>query len=127
MPLSTINYYFYSKLKTIFFQVLEKKLKFLKISKALKIFKGMTVATYSSNKKRHVIICLTVQCHLNNVRMLRLPLNHGWRFSVGDHLLFVKLILELIYLSQVYGCNRGCVWLTVVNQILKIFEPNQIG
>lgn len=37
----------------------------------------MSVATYSSNKKRHVIICLTVQCHLNNVRWLRLPLNHG--------------------------------------------------
>ena len=87
----------------------------------------MAVATYSSNKKRHVIICLTVQCHLNNVRMLRLPLNHGWRFSVGDNLFFVKLILQLIYLSQVYGCNRGSVWLTVVNQILKIFEPNQIG
>ena len=46
--------------------------------KFFNLFKlSMSVATYSSSNERHVIICLTVHCHLNNVRWLRLPLNHG--------------------------------------------------
>ena len=58
----------------------------------------MSVATYSSSKERHVIICLTVHCQLNNVRWLRLPLNHGLSldyFKINSRAYLFKSSLRL--------------------------------